>query len=317
MSEFGKQSTTDDVLEGKDLTGKTVLVTGGNSGLGQETGRAMAAKGAHVVLAGRDQAKLDEAAEAIRTETGSEQVETIICDLGSIEAVRKAGAEANERFEKIDLLINNAGIMATPQSTTADGFESQFGTNHLGHFVLTSRLMPLIEKGEDKRIVNLSSRGHFMSPTDIDDPNFENSPYDPWASYGRSKTANILFSVGLEQRLAEKGIHAYAVHPGGIDTNLGRHLSEEQAAQLMKNVATSDPDFAWKTIPQGAATSVWAATADELEGTGGVYYEDCHVAAIDDESTKSGVRSYAMDAGSAEALWAKSEAMTGESFGVF
>ncbi|QUL37774.1 SDR family NAD(P)-dependent oxidoreductase [Erythrobacter sp. JK5] len=314
MSEFGWASTTDEVLAGKDLSGKTVFVTGGNSGLGLETARAMAAKGARVVLAGRDRARLDEAAANITADHPDAHVETIVCDLSSLDSVRACGTEANKRFDKIDMLINNAGVMACPLSHTADGFELQFGTNHIGHFLLTKQLMPLIEAGEDKRIVNLSSRGHHIAPANLDDPNFENAPYDPWLSYGQSKTANVLFSVGLEQRFGSKGIHAYAVHPGGIDTNLGRHLSEEQAAALVERVTTSDPSFQWKSIPQGAATSVWAATAEQLEGKGGVYCEDCHVAPVDDQSTKGGVRSYALDQARADRLWAISEAMAGESF---
>jgi len=314
MSEFGATSTTDEVLAGKDLSGKTVFVTGGNSGLGQETGRAMAAKGAHIVLAGRDQGKLDAAVSAIQAEQPEADVETIICDLGSLESVRSCGAEAQERFDKIDLLINNAGVMACPKESTADGFERQFGTNHIGHFELTRQLMPLVAKGADKRIVNLSSRGHHAAPVDLDDPNFENREYNEWLSYGQSKTANVLFSVGLEDRFADKGIHAYAVHPGGIATNLGRHLSEQQANDLVERVTKSDPDFSWKTIPQGAATSVWAATAEEIEGQGGVYCEDCHVAEIDDVSANSGVRSYALDKDNANRLWAISEQLTGETF---
>lgn len=318
MSTFGEQSTADDVLAGKDLSGKTVFITGGNSGLGLETGRAMAAKGAHVVLAGRDQAKLDEAVATIKRETPGANLETIICDLGNLESVRACGAEANKRFKKIDLLINNAGIMATPKGTTKDGFESQFGTNHLGHFVLTKHLMPLVEAGADTkgsgRIVNLSSRGHHIAPTDFDDPNFEHTDYIPFLSYGRSKTANVLFTVGLEDRFAGKGIHAYAVHPGGIQTNLSRYMTQEEQDALVERVTTSDPDFSWKTIPQGAATQTWAATAEELEGKGGVYCEDCHVAEVDDASTTSGVRSYALDKSNADRLWAMSEEMTGETF---
>jgi len=314
MSQFGAQSTTDDVLAGGDLSGKTVFITGGNSVLGQETGRAMAAKGAHVVLAGRDSSKLNEAAGAIRAGTGSDKVDTIICDLGSLDSVRACGTEANERFEKIDLLVNNAGIMATPQGTTADGFESQFGTNHLGHFALTKHLMPLIDKGADKRIVNLSSRAHHFAPMDFDDPNFESRDYQPFVSYGQSKTANVLFSVGLEQRFGGTGVHAYAVHPGGIQTNLGRYMTEDMRAALMKSIEDRDTDFAWKSIPQGAATTTWAATAPELAGQGGVYCEDCHVAEIDDDSGNSGVRSYALDKDNADRLWVLSEQMTGEVF---
>lgn len=314
MSGFGWATTTDEVLEGKDLSGTSVFITGANSGLGQETARAMAAKGAHVIMAGRDQDKLDEAAAAIRAAVPATELDTITVDLGSLENIRAATSRARQRFAKIDILINNAGVMATPFSHTADGFEMQFGTNHLGHFALTAELMPLIERGQTKRIVNLSSRGHHMGPVNFDDPNFVERPYDPWASYGQSKTANILFTVGLEQRFAVLGIHAYAVHPGGIQTNLGRHMTPEMMEALIARVTTSDSGFAWKTIPQGAATTCWAATAPELEGQGGVYCEDCHVAEVDDVSSKGGVRSYALNPSYAEQLWTLSEEMTGAKF---
>ncbi len=314
MSEFGWGSTTDEVLAGKDLSGRTVFITGANSGLGQETARAMAARGAHVIMAGRDQAKLDESVAAIRESVPAAQLDTLTVDLGSLESIRAATSRARQQFPAIDLLINNAGVMATPFEHTADGFERQFGTNHLGHFALTAELMPSIERGHLKRIVNLSSRGHFMGMVDFDDPHFTRRPYDPWASYGQSKTANVLFTVGLEQRFAVLGIHAYAVHPGGIETNLGRHMTPEMREGLMKRVASSDTGFAWKTIPQGAATSCWAATAEELEGKGGVYCEDCHVAEVDDESPKEGVRSYALNPSYADRLWKLSEELTGARF---
>jgi NAD(P)-dependent dehydrogenase (short-subunit alcohol dehydrogenase family) len=320
MSTFGKKTTTDEVLAGKNLNGLTVFITGANSGLGQETARAMAAKGAHVVLAGRDQAKLDEAVTAIRTDHPDAALDTITCDLGSLASIRACGDEARTRFTNIDLLINNAGVMACPLLHTADGFEMQFGTNHLGHFALTAELLPLLEAGANTkgsgRIVNLSSRGHQFAPVDLDDPNFTERAYDPWTSYGQSKTANILFSVGLEARYAAKGIHAYAVHPGGIQTNLGRHMTDEMTAALIARVTTSDSSFAWKTIPQGAATSCWAATAPELEGKGGVYCEDCHVAAVDNVSSGGGVRSYAIDPVAAERLWTLSEQLTGAQYRV-
>lgn len=314
MSEFGWASTTDEVLAGKDLSGRTVFITGANSGLGQETARAMAARGAHVILAGRDQAKLDESVAAIHAGHAKAQLDTLTVDLGDLENIRAATSRARQRFSKIDLLINNAGVMATPFTHTHDGFEMQFGTNHLGHFALTAELMPLIERGHLKRIVNLSSRGHFMGPVHLEDPNFTQRPYDPWASYGQSKTANVLFTVGLEARFAVLGIHAYAVHPGGIQTNLGRHMTPEMQEGLMKRVTTSDSAFQWKTIPQGAATSCWAATAEELEGKGGVYCEDCHVAAQDDESSTHGVRSYAINPSFADQLWKLSEELTGAKF---
>jgi NAD(P)-dependent dehydrogenase (short-subunit alcohol dehydrogenase family) len=174
--------------------------------------------------------------------------------------------------------------------------------------------MPLIEAGEAKRIVNLSSRGHHMGPVHFDDPNFVHRPYDPWSSYGQSKTANVLFSVGIEARYAVMGIHAYAVHPGGIETNLGRHMTQEMREALMARITSRDGGFAWKTIPQGAATSCWAATAPELEGKGGVYCEDCHVAEVDDESASGGVRSYALNPSFADQLWKLSEELTGAKF---
>jgi NAD(P)-dependent dehydrogenase (short-subunit alcohol dehydrogenase family) len=314
MVAFGRDTTADMVLEDTDLSGRTVFVTGANSGLGQETARAMAARGAEVVMAGRDQGKLDEAADAIRTAHPEAQLETITLDLGSLESIRAATSRARQRFAKIDILVNNAGVMATPFEHTEDGFERQLGTNHLGHFALTAELFPLIERGSGPRIVNLSSLAHRRASFDFDDPHFRQRPYDPWISYGQSKTANVLFTVALEERYAVMGIHAYAVHPGGIQTNLGRYMSEEMIAALMERVSSGGADFTWKTIPQGAATTCWAATAEALEGRGGVYCEDCHVAEVDDESATGGVRSYALNSSYAERLWAMSETMTGAKF---
>ena len=321
MSDFGFESTADQVLEGKDLSGKTAFVTGGYSGLGQETARAMAARGAHVIIAGRDLSKADAAAASIRDAVPDAQVDTIRCDLASLEAVRACGSEARERFERIDLLINNAGVMACPHGTTADGFEMQFGTNHLGHFLLTRELMPLVENsaaaGNDARIVNLSSRAHHIDKVHLDDPNFENREYQKWASYGQSKTANVLFTVGLENRFSGKGITSVAVHPGGIQTNLGRHMEDEDRAWMRKRMkAETDEDMtnAFKSIPQGAATTCYAATDPGFQGHGGVYCEDCHVAPVDDESSEGGVRSYAVDPQAADALWALSERMVGVDF---
>lgn len=318
MSQFGFASTADEVLEGKDLTDRTMLVTGGYSGLGQETARALAAKGAHVIVSGRDATKLAASADEIATLTGA-RVDTLVCDLASLASIRAAGEEARERFSHIDVLINNAGVMAAPLGRTADGFETQFGTNHLGHFALTRELMPLIERGARPRIVNLSSRGHHIAPVDFDDPNFERRVYDPWLSYGQSKTANILFTVGVEERFGPHGIHAWALHPGAIHTNLARHMTEADMTQLRERIRraaekTGEEPLPFKTIPQGAATSCWAATAEELEGRGGLYAEDCHIAATDDASVTGGVRSYALDKGNANRLWALSEELTGGKF---
>jgi NAD(P)-dependent dehydrogenase (short-subunit alcohol dehydrogenase family) len=209
--------------------------------------------------------------------------------------------------------------MACPFDRTEDGFEKQFGTNHLGHFLFTNRLVPLLEKGARPRIVNLSSRGHHIDEVQFDDPNYENRDYEKWQAYGQSKTANVLFAVGLEQRLSDKGIHAYALHPGGIQTNLGRHLSEQDVANLMERIrknaeASGEEPQGFKTIPQGAATTCWVATTDELEGEGGLYCEDCNVADQDDESASGGVRSYAIDPDKADRLWTMSEDMVGERF---
>ncbi len=316
MAGLGKHSTADDVLEGMNLSGKTVFITGGNSGLGKESARAMAAKEAHVIIAGRDADRLGAAANEITVSQPGAMIDTIVCDLASLESVRACTAKARDRFMKIDVLINNAGVMACPMSHTADGFETQFGTNHLGHFVLAKGLMPLIEKGENPRIVNLSSRAHFMADVDLDDPNFAHRDYNEWISYGQSKTANALFTVGLDRRFGGHGIHSLAVHPGGIRTNLGRHMNDEQAKALTERVMASDPDFEWKTEAQGAATQVWAATAPALEGVGARYCEDCHLSEFDDTSRKSGVRPYALDPQSAERLWKVSEKLTGEVFAV-
>jgi len=318
MNEFDASTTADEVMADKDLAGRTVFITGGYSGLGKETARAMADRGAHIIIAGRDAKKLSETQSVLADETGA-TVDTLECDLGSLESVRKAADEAIDRFEKIDLLINNAGVMACDFAHTEDGFERQFGVNHLGHFVLTNRLMPLLEKGERVRIVNLSSRGHHIAPVDFDDPNFEDREYDKWRSYGQSKTANVLFAVALEKRLSERGIHAFALHPGGIQTNLGRHLSEQDIADLKERIrknaeASGEKAQGFKTIPQGAATTCWVATTPELEGTCGLYCEDCHVADQDDESSTGGVRSYAIDPDKADRLWAVSEKMVGERF---
>ena len=200
MGTFGFDSTADEVLADKDLGGRTVFITGAYSGLGHETARAMGAKGANLILSGRDGAKLEAAAKEIAQETGA-SVETLVCDLASLDSIRAAGKESNARFDTIDLLINNAGVMACPLDRTADGFELQFGTNHLGHFLLTNLLIPLLEKGDRPRIVNLSSRGHHLDRVHFDDLNYVEREYDKWEAYGQSKTANILFTVALEQLL--------------------------------------------------------------------------------------------------------------------
>ena len=311
---FGAKSTTDEVLEGVDLSGKRVLVTGVSAGLGVETARALAAHGATVVGAARDLEKAKRATAAI---TGIELIEL---DLASLKSVRAAADTLKAQGKSFDLVIANAGVMAIPTRTlTQDGFETQFGTNHLGHFVFINRIAPLFASGS--RLVNLSSAGHRYSDVNLEDPNFERTEYTDFGAYGRSKTANILFAVEFDRRHKARGVRATAVHPGGIQTELARHMApgalEALRARIIEdNKKSGLPPFEWKTIPQGAATSVWAGVVAPAEDVGGRYCEDCHVADVIDggEALRGGVRPYALNPDNARALWAKSEDMVGEKF---
>jgi NAD(P)-dependent dehydrogenase (short-subunit alcohol dehydrogenase family) len=316
---FGATSTTDDVLEGVNLRGKRVLVTGVSAGLGVETARALVAHGADVVGAARDLTKAKAATVGVQAAAKKGGgVELVELDLASLDSVRVCADALVDDGKPFDLVIANAGVMACPFGKSADGFETQFGTNHLGHFVLVNRIASLMKPGS--RLVNLSSAGHRYSDVDLDDPNFEGTPYDPWAAYGRSKTANILFAVEFDRRHKGNGIRATAVHPGGIQTELSRHIGEEGINQLVERInaatrAAGEPDFKFKTIPQGAATSVWAGAVAAADDVGGRYCEDCHVAAIEPDATKrAGVKPYALNPATAKALWAKSEEMVGERF---
>jgi NAD(P)-dependent dehydrogenase (short-subunit alcohol dehydrogenase family) len=316
---FGATSTTDEVLEGVDLSGKRILVTGASAGLGVETARVLAAHGALVVGAVRDLNKAKVATEQVRADAanggGLELVELDLASLASVRARADALVAAGKPF---DLVIANAGVMACPKGLTADGFETQFGTNHLGHFVFVNRIASLLKPGS--RLVNLSSAGHRFSDVDLEDPNFERTPYGEFVAYGRSKTANILFAVEFDRRHKASGVRATAVHPGGIQTELGRYMTDEVRQQLLSSINTANaasgaPAFSWKTIPQGAATSVWSGIVAPAEQVGGLYCEDCHVAeVVNNAELRGGVRPYALDAEHAKALWAKSEEMVGERF---
>lgn len=306
---FDATSTTDEVLADVDLSGHVAAVTGASGGLGLETARALAARGAHVVLAARSSDKLAAAIDTIHAEIPDASLESLVLDLADVSSARRAAFDLLTSVDRLDLLINNAGVMCTPYGRTADGFETQIGTNHLGHMAWTVPLMDLLTRDGGARIVNLSSAGHRFGDVDLDDLNFERRAYDPWTGYGASKTANVLFSVELERRLGPLGVHSLAVHPGGIHTDLGRHMTPELLGEIQERIAQSNPGgFDWKSIPQGAATSVWAATTPEFADRGGVYCEDCHqsdVVEIGDNGT-DGVLSYAVDAERAAALWDRS-----------
>jgi NAD(P)-dependent dehydrogenase (short-subunit alcohol dehydrogenase family) len=288
-------------------------VTGGSGGLGAETARALASKGARVVITARDVAKGEEVAEGIRKSTGNAGVEVEELELGSLASVRAFGDRFLARHDALQILVNNAGVMACPFARTKDGFELQFGTNHLGHFLLTGLVAPALLGGAPARVVSVSSRGHQQSPVVFDDIQFERRPYNKWLAYGQAKTANILFAVELDRRLGPRGVHANAIHPGVIPTGLARHLVPEDYELLRKRQPGGQMKL--KTVESGAATSVYAATAPELEGRGGLYLEDCGVAEVDDtENAAGGVRSYALDADAARRLWSISEELVDQSF---
>jgi len=321
---FGATSTTDDVLAGINLKGKRILVTGVSAGLGVETARSLAAHGADVVGAARDLTKAGAATAQVRNDAaaGGGSFGLVALDLASLASVRACAEGLLKKGDLFDVIIANAGVMATPFGQTADRFETQFGTNHLGHFVLVNRIASLIRTGG--RLINVSSAGHRFSNVDLDDPNFERTPYEPFAAYGRSKTANILFAVAFDRRHRDRGIRAAAVHPGGIRTELGRYMDASQMEALIERITKQLAEegrgpFQWKTIPQGAATSVWAGVVAPADEVGGRYCENCHVGNVvpDDQTIgfgTEGVRAYALEPENAEALWHKSEEMVGESF---
>jgi NAD(P)-dependent dehydrogenase (short-subunit alcohol dehydrogenase family) len=321
---FGATSTTEDVLSGVNLRGKRILVTGVSAGLGVETARSLAAHGAKVVGAARDLDKAEAATAQVRKDAAANggSFDLIALDLGDLKSVRDCSKKLLEKGDPFDVVIANAGVMATPFTYTKDGFEMQFGTNHLGHFVFANRIASLIRAGG--RLINLSSAGHRYSNVDLQDPNFERTEYEPFVAYGRSKTANILFAVAFDNRHRERGVRAAAVHPGGIQTELGRYAEpgriEKVIGQINEQLAAEGKGpFQWKTIPQGAATSVWAGVVAPADAIGGRYCENCHVGNIVPDNVtitgvSEGVRAYALDPTSAEALWKKSEEMVGESF---
>jgi len=302
------ETTTDDVLEGVDLHGKLAIVTGASTGLGLETARALASVGAHVVLAGRDATRIDAAIATVRERVPDAHLEPGALDLTSLDSVRGFAEWYAGAHDRLHLLVNNAGVMFTPFEHTVEGFEMQFGTNHVGHFLLTCLLVPQLLADPPSRVVNLSSGGHMGSDIVWDDVNFERRDYDKFSAYGQSKTANILFSVELDRRLGDRGVHAYAVHPGMIATELGRYMTKDDFQALIDRAAAAPSGGLppYKTVEQGAATSVWAATAPELDARGGTYLADAEVT---DQHAP-----WARDPESAARLWTLTEEMVGQRF---
>lgn len=313
-SPFSAASTAAEVIRGIDLTGKTAIVTGGHSGIGLETVRALAGAGAQVIVPARDPQRAEAAL------SGIPQVEVDQLDLTDPASIAGFGSRIVASGQAIDILINGAGIMAAPLSRDADGHEGQFSTNHLGHFRVAAALWPALIRSGNARVISLSSRGHQIAGVDFEDIDFLTRPYDKWVAYGQSKTANALFAIGLDERGRAVGVRAFSLHPGQVLTGLARHLSEDEIAGFDARDEHGnlrvDPARGMKTVQQAAATAVWAATSAQLAGLGGVYLEDCDIATINTaEAGRKGVALWAADSVLAERLWQASEAMTGMSIG--
>lgn len=309
-SAFHMKSTGDEVLAQHDLNGKVAIVTGGYSGIGLETTRALAAKGVRVIVPVRSEQKAKDNLKDIEGD-----VETAVMDLSNLATVTSFASSMVDALPGLDLLINNAGIMANPETRVGPGWESQFGVNHMGHFALTNALMPLLENSPGARVVCLTSTGHKLSDIIWDDIQFESEEYNKWMAYGQSKTANALFANALSRRLKNTGGLAFSVHPGGIFTPLQRHLPKEEMVQLgWINEDGSPSELAkqgFKSPEQGCSTTLWAATSELLDNKSGVYCEDCNVAALTDPESPTarffGVNPHACDNESAERLWTLSE----------
>ncbi len=314
---FDHETTTDDVLDGMDLSGRRIAITGTSAGLGEEATRALAARGATVIMLARDQAANQAAADRVRSAVPDADLIPGVLDLADLASVRACAAAIEGRGEPIDVLINNAGVMACPFGRTADGFEMQFGTNHLGHFELTRRLMPVILSGDAPRIVCLTSSAHDISDVDLSDPNFESTEYDAWQAYGQSKSANALHALALSRRHAAEDVIAVSVHPGAIRTSLGRHLDDELMNQAIErgkqraaaSGATTGRRF--KTVPQGAATEVWAATSPDVVRHHGGYLADCGPGVLGGNPGENGMRPWITDVDTADRLWDLSEELLG------
>jgi NAD(P)-dependent dehydrogenase (short-subunit alcohol dehydrogenase family) len=310
---FGFSSTAAEVVSGLDLSGKTAVVTGASGGLGAETARALASAGCAVTIACRDTAKGQRIADSIKESTDNDAVHVAALELVDHSSIRACADDIGETYNRLNILVNNAGLMACPLTRSPQGWEMQFATNHVGHFLLTNLLMPLLEAGAPSRVVCLSSAGHTRGPVNFGDLHFDKKEYEKWEAYGQAKTANALFAIGLDNKFASRGIRGFAVHPGAIITDLGRHMDEEDIIEMSDIIDSMAGGF--KEVPAGAATSVWAATAPELDGRGGLYLEDCAESApAGTDGITTGYLDYAVDPKLAEQLWKVSEELVGQSF---
>lgn len=307
-SGFGARTTAREAIGTRRLDGAIAVVTGGYAGIGLETTRVLAAAGATVVVPARTP---DKARAAL---AGLDRVELERLDLADPSTIDAFAARFLSSDRPLHILVNNAGIMATPLVRDARGFESQLATNHIGHFQLTARLWPALRRARGARVVALSSRGHARAGVDFDDPHFQRRPYDKWIAYGQSKTANALFALALDARGEQHGVRAFSVHPGGILTELMRSMSDEEVRAVLAEPRNAPETL--KTVEQGAATSVWCATSTQLDGMGGVYCEDVDIAeaVAADSPTSGGVRPWAMDPAIAERLWTATEGWMGVPF---
>jgi NAD(P)-dependent dehydrogenase (short-subunit alcohol dehydrogenase family) len=323
MSGFGRDTTTDEVLEGMDLAGRRFVITGAASGLGRESARALAAHGASLTLLARSPERAQVAVDEVAAMVRGADLEPGVADLGDLDSIRAFAKSYLADHDGVDVLMNNAGVMACPFGHTVNGFETQFGTNHLGHFLLTALLYPALQAGEDPRVVTLTSAGHSRADVDLGDPNFERSEYSPWIAYGRAKTANALFARELARRAGPSGLLSFSVHPGGIVTELGRYLNDDLINDMAdfarrRSAAASEGgesrDMHFKTVEAGAATQVWAATTPELADHNGAYLADCGVGVVGADPGVNGYMGYLLDDEHALALWELSERLVGQPF---
>ena len=328
MNTFGKDTTDEEVLAGVDLSGRRVVITGAAGGLGRESARVMAARGASVTVLARSPQRAAGAVAELRELVPRGQFDSGVVDLGDLSSIRAFSDTFLADHDAIDVLINNAGVMACPCGHTADGFETQFGTNHLGHFLLTARLAPALLRSEAPRVVTLSSAGHSRGDVDLVDPHFETTPYNAWIAYGRSKTANALFARELARRAGPAGLLSFSVHPGVIVTELSRHLTEELLIEVVTDTRqraeaaaktegrAEVEELQFKSVEAGAATQVWAATAAELVDHNGAYLADCGLGVLGANPSANGFLPHLLDDQHAAALWTLSEELVGEPFAV-